>query len=217
MIVDKSQLEVGVAEMPPAMEFQWRRPQTFFPLAMAATTSPRAFFAAMPHQGGWWPPLAFLLVAQAIPALVLAGFQIPQHGLAALAGMMVFLAKRLVYSLAFAGLIWLMARFAGRAKIDFHSTLRIFCYSSGVWIVSAAVPILSLAPAALVMVLLVLCHLYLIQAGLQVVANLPTFQAILSVLLAIVAFMLLWVILAPMLGLMPPPSASPPAPPPGQP
>ena len=35
--------------------------------------------------------------------------------------------------------------------------------------------------------------------------------------LAIVAFMLLWVFLAPLLGLTPPPTASPPPPSPGQP
>lgn len=210
-------MEDRLAEMPPEMEFQWRRPQTFFPLAIAATTSPRAFFAAMPRDGGWLPPLAFLLVAQAVPALIQALFQLPQHGLSALAGMLLFLCKRLAYSLAFTCLIWLMARFAGRANIDFNSTLRIFCYSSGIWIISSAVPILSLAPAALVLVLLVLCHLYLIQAGLQVVANLPTFQAILAVLLAIVAFMTLWVFMAPLVGLMPPPSDLPSAPPTGQP
>ncbi|MCA1906412.1 MAG: YIP1 family protein [Desulfarculus sp.] len=203
--------------MPPAMEFHWRRPQTFVPLAMAATTSPRAFFAAMPRDGGWLPPLAFLLVAQGIPALVQAGLQIPQHGLAALVGMATFLLKRMTYCLVFTGLIWLMARFAARASIGFETTLRVFCYSSGIWIASVAVSLLSLAPAALVIVLVVLYHLYLIQAGLQVVGDIPTFQAILSVLLAIVAFMLLWVFLAPPLGLTPPPTASPPPLSPGQP
>jgi len=206
-----------LATAAPVLEFDWRRPQTFLGLAMDVATRPRAFFAAMPAGGSLIPPLAFLVLAQLIPALVQALAQLPQHGPAALAGMLVFLLKRLIYFLIFADLIWLMARFVSRAELSFTGALKIFCYSSGLWIVSAAVSVLSLAPAALIIVLLVLYHLYLIQVGLQVVAKLPTFQAMLAVLLAIVGFMVLWVFLAPMLGLMPegampagiPPDAAP--------
>lgn len=209
-----------MADPAPQREFDWRRPKSFFTVAMAAATSPRAFFAAMPSGGSLVPALVFLVLAQMLPALVQALAQLPQHGLAALQGMLIFLLKRLIYSLIFADLIWIMARFASRAQISFTDTLKIFCYSSGIWIISAAVAILSLAPAALIVVLLVLYHLYLIQAGLQVVAKLPTFSAMLAVLLAMVGFMLLWVFVAPMLGLMPTqpdltgamPGAAPPGP-----
>lgn len=192
-----------MAEPAPVLDFDWRRPRTFLALAMAATTSPRAFFAAMPSGGSLVPPLLFLVVAQLIPALVQALFQLPQHGLAALHGMVIFLLKRLIYSLVFADLIWLMARFASRAQISFTGCMKVFCYTSGVWVVTAATPLLSLAPAALVFVLVILVHLYLIQLGLQTAAKLPTFPAMLAVLLAIVGFMVLWVFVAPMLGLMP--------------
>ncbi|MFH1058186.1 MAG: YIP1 family protein [Pseudomonadota bacterium] len=207
---------MGQASLP---EFDWRRPQTFLSLAMAASTSPRAFFAAMPTGGSLVPPMLFLVLAQFIPAVVQGLAQISQHGANALAGVVILLLKRLIYFLIFADLIWVAARFASRSQISFINTIRLFCYSSGIWIISAAVWVLSPAPAALVFVVVILYHLYLVQVGLQVVANLPTFPAMLAVLLALVAFVMLWIFVAPMLGLMPvtmPPGAmiggAPPAP-----
>lgn len=175
---------------------------------MAVTTSPRAFFAAMPTGGSLVPPMLFLAMSQIIPAVVQGLMQVQHQGANALAGVVIILLKRLIYFLIFADLIWLAARFASRSNISFINTVRVFCYSSGIWVVSAAVWVLSPAPAALIFVAVILYHLYLIQAGLQVVAGLSTFPAMLAVLLALVAFVMLWLFVAPMLGLMP--AAAPP-------
>lgn len=200
-----------MAEMPPEMEFQWRRPQTFVPLAVAATTSPRAFFAAMPKDAGWLPPLAFLLVAQVVPALVQTLFQLPQHGAKVFGLMALSLANALATYLVATVVLWLVARVAFRAEIALQGVLRIFCYTSGIWVISMAVAVMSPVTSALVLVILMLVQLYLVQVGLQVVGKLPTVHAILSLLMAIVALVMLRVFLEPVLGpptpKLPPPGA----------
>ena len=170
-------MEDRLAEMPPEMEFQWRRPQTFFPLAMAATTSPRAFFAAMPKDGGWLPPLAFLLVAQLVPTLVQALLQLPQLGPRVFGLMVLALGNTLAKFLIATAILWLVARVAFRADITLQGVLRILCYTSGLWVIWAAQAVLSLQTAALILVILVIVQLYLVQAGLQVVGRLPTIHA----------------------------------------
>gem|GEM_PF-1286830 len=199
-----------MAEMPPEMEFQWRRPQTFFPLAMAATTSPRAFFAAMPKDGGWLPPLAFLLVAQLVPTLVQALLQLPQLGPRVFGLMVLALGNTLAKFLIATAILWLVARVAFRADITLQGVLRILCYTSGLWVIWAAQAVLSLQTAALILVILVIVQLYLVQAGLQVVGRLPTIHAILALLMAIVALVMLRVFLEPVLGPVLPPAPPPP-------
>lgn len=186
--------------MPPEMEFQWRRPQTFVPLAVAATTSPRAFFAAMPKDAGWLPPLAFLLVAQLVPALLQALFQIPNLGLQVFSLMTLSLANTMAKFLIATAILWFVARVAFRAEITLQGVLRILCYTSGIWVIWAAQAVLSLQTSALILVILVIVQLYLVQAGLQVVGKLPTIHAILALLMAIVAMVMLRVFLEPVMG-----------------
>lgn len=176
------------------LEFAWSRPQRFLAIAMAATTSPRQFFAQAPRQGGLLGPLSFFVLAQLVPALLalLLGLAKGQAPALALTGLGTSLATSLGMALVFTLLLHLACRLLFKSAIGLEQTLRVVCYSSGLRVLSFLPVLLSPMAGAVLAILLAGYIVYITWIGLQEVGGLGSYQAMFALLLAFGLMMVLW-------------------------
>ena len=198
-------------ETPEPIEFLWRRPRSFFTVLVAVVSNPRQSFAAMPRQAGPLPPLLFLLMAQLIPAVIMTLWALASKGSAPLGETGLAILQAIANSVIASAIFFLVGRYGFRAKLGFTATLRVVSYSSGIMVISPLRELLSPWAGGFMMLAMVLVVIYLIQAGLQVVGDMPIWQALISVLLSLVLFMVLMMGVR-MLSGSPPPAGPPAAP-----
>lgn len=177
--------------------FIWRRPQTFLAVAVAAATTPGAFFAQMPRQGGLLPPLAFFLMAMLPPTLVNSLLKWSQGPVAMLIFFFTTLLKSLLIALAFAFVLYGVCRLVFKSDLDFSDVARIVCYSSGVRILELLPPLLAphlLSPQTvfLLVIIVFLLVCYLVWVGLQAAGGMSRYPALWALLLSFVAILSVW-------------------------
>lgn len=169
----------------PALVFDWRRPKGFFQVAMAATVTPRDFFAQMPSAGSPSGPILFLVAAHLIPSLVAMVFTLPQGLGAALMMLVKSLVPPLFIALSFAALLFAVVQFMIRgAKLSFSQAIGVVCYSSGVQALSFLPWMLSAWAGLLLSLIMMIFILYLIGVGIRVVAGLGKGQTAAALLLS---------------------------------
>jgi hypothetical protein len=196
----------------PALVFDWRRPQSFFQVAMAATLSPRDFYAQMPAGGALSGPILFLVAAHLVPALVAAAFTLSQGLGAALLMFVKSLVPPLFIALSFAALIYAVIQFIVRgSKLSLPQAIGIVCYSSGVQALSFLPWMLSAWAGLLVSLLMMGLIVYLVGVGLRVVAGASKGQALVTMLssLTIVILAAMWLGFTRSGDKQPPPEAPP--------
>ena len=100
-------------------DFDWRRPGTFLPVAMAASFKTRSFFAQMENRGDLATPLMFLFWVHLLASLsaLIAGFP-----LGAVAWGLI---TRLVVDLIFIGLIYTIGHHIMRNPLNAGGFLRV--------------------------------------------------------------------------------------------
>ncbi len=197
------------AQLP--LEFNWRRPQTFFQVAMAATLSPRAFFAQLPRTGSLASPILFVLAARLLPSLAGAAFVLGQGPGKALYFLVYTMVSSLVLALALSALLYAVVQFLFRqSSLTFDLAIRVVCYSWGVQILS----LLNIIPSPMTVVLLnlviFLLILYIIGVGLGVVGGLSKGQTWGALALALLILGAIWIGLTKGIGVETP--TPPPAP-----
>lgn len=196
----------------PALVFDWRRPQSFYQVAMAATLTPRDFYAQMPAGGGLTGPILFLVAAHLVPALVAAAFTLTQGLGAALLMFVKSMIPPLFIALSFAALVFAVVQFMVRGnKLSLSQAISIVCYSSGVQALSFLPWLLSAWAGLLVSLLMMGLILYLIGVGIRVVAGVGKGQALAAMLLAftIVVLAAVWLGFTRGVDRQPPPEAPP--------
>jgi hypothetical protein len=203
-------------------EFLWRRPQTFLAVAMAAATTPRLFFAQLPRQGGFLPPLAFFVAAMLLPTLVRTGGKWQEGPGAMLTFLATSLLISLVLALVFAFVLYCVCRFVFKSSLELPLAVRIVCYSSGVRVLEFVPPLLSPLAATLLLLFMVLSIGYLVWMGVQAAGGLNRYQALAALLLSFLAMVGLWLLInflrgAGSLPVHPPAGGPAAAPAPGQP
>lgn len=199
-------------EQSPA-EFAWRRPRTFLAVAMAAATTPRQFFTQMPLRGGFLPPLLFFVAVMTAPTLVRTLYQWSQGPQAMLTFLATSLLFSLVFTLAFAFVLYCVCRFAFKASLEISDVLRIVCYASGVRLLEFLPLVLSSLAGGLLNILIVLFVAYLVWVGLQNAGGLSRYQALGALLLSFVVMLGLSLMMGMLRGTGPlPVPASPDAP-----
>jgi hypothetical protein len=169
----------------PALVFDWRRPKSFFQVAMTATITPRDFFAQMPAGGSLTGPILFLAAAHLIPSLAAAVFTLPQGLGAALMMLVKSMVPPLFIALSFAALVFGVVQFMIRgSNLSLSQAISIVCYSSGVQVLSFLPWMLSAWAGLLLSLALMILILYLIGVGIRVVAGVGKGQAIAAMLVA---------------------------------
>lgn len=165
-------------------DFDWRRPGTFLPVAMAASFKPRAFFSQMDNRGDLVTPLLFLLGVHLLPSLaaLIGGF--PPGAVAW------GLATRLVVDLIFIGLIYTIGHHIMRNPLNAGGFLRVVCYCLGVKLIAVILPFLPGYQDAL-MVLVYVYFFVILYFGLRAAAGFSFLQAATCVLLSVVGMVLL--------------------------
>lgn len=198
----------------PALVFDWRRPKSFFQVAMTATITPREFFAQMPADGPLSGPVLFLVAAHLIPALVAALMTLPQ-GLGAASMILVkSMVPPLFIALSFAALIFGVVQFVIReAKLSLTQAIGIVCYSSGVQVISFLPWMLSAMAGLLLSLAMMVLILYLIGVGVRVVTGVSKGRAVATMLISFTVVVLAAIWLGFAKGVdRHPPAEAPPAP-----
>ena len=165
-------------------DFDWRRPGTFLPVAMAASFKPRAFFAQMDNRGDLATPLMFLVWVHlpASLAALIAGFP-----LGAVAWGLV---TRLVVDLIFIGLIYTIGHHIMRNPLNAGGFLRVVCYCLGIKLIAVILPFLPGYQDAL-MVLVYVYFFITLYFGIRAAAGFTFLPAATCVLLSVVGMVLL--------------------------
>lgn len=165
-------------------DFDWRRPGTFLPVAMAASFKPRAFFAQMDNRGDLATPLMFLVWVHLLASLaaLIAGFP-----LGAVAWGLV---TRLVVDLIFIGLIYTIGHHIMRNSLNAGGFLRVVCYCLGIKLIAVILPFLPGYQDAL-MVLVYVYFFITLYFGMRAAAGFTFIQAATCVLLSVVGMVLL--------------------------
>lgn len=165
-------------------DFDWRRPGTFLPVAMAASFRPRSFFARMDNRGDLISPLFFLLGVHLLPSLaaLITGFP--------LGAVAWGLATRLVVDLIFIGLIYTIGHHIMRNPLNAGGFLRVVCYCLGIKLIAVILPFLPGYQDAL-MVLVYVYFFVTLYFGLRAAAGFSFLQAATCVLLSVVGMVLL--------------------------
>lgn len=165
-------------------DFDWRRPGTFLPVAMAASFKPRAFFAQMDNRGDLATPLMFLVWVHLLASLaaLIAGFP-----LGAVAWGLV---TRLVVDFIFIGLIYTIGHHIMRNPLNTGGFLRVVCYCLGIKLIAVILPFLPGYQDAL-MVLVYVYFFITLYFGMRAAAGFTFIQAATCVLLSVVGMVLL--------------------------
>lgn len=178
----------------PPLEFNWRRPQTFFQVAIAATLSPKAFYAQMPTGGSLAAPILFVLAARLLPALAGAVFMLGQGPGKAIYFLLYSMVSSLVLALALSALLYAVVQFLFRQDtLTFDLAIRVVCYSWGVQILSLLHIIPSMLTTVLLTVVIFFLVLYIIGVGLKVVCGLTSLQTWGAMALALLILGAIWV------------------------
>ncbi|MBA4358403.1 MAG: hypothetical protein C0405_11845 [Desulfovibrio sp.] len=172
------------------LEFNWKRPQTFFAVALSATTAPHQFFLELPPVGGLLAPVLFLLLANLVPALTAAAKLAGQGWEAALWDLGTNLALSLVRGLAYAGILFLLTRHLFKANFSLAQSVAVVCYSSGLWALYFIPDLLSNMGGPLLKLFMVGWVLYIVNVGLRTLAGLGTGKAALAMVLAVLVLSL---------------------------
>ncbi|CAO0824400.1 YIP1 family protein [Desulfarculales bacterium] len=192
-----------------APQFQWRYPQTFWAVAVAAATTPRDFFAQMPRQGGYLPPLAFFVAAMLLPTLVRSIGKWSEGPVAMLTFLGTSLLFSLVMVLVFAFALYCVCRFLFQTILELPDVTAIVCYSSGVRILEFVPQLLSPLSSTLLAIIMVLFIGSLVWTGLHVAGNMNRYQALMALGLSFVAIVGLWLLVNVLRGNSPLPGLSP--------
>jgi hypothetical protein len=165
-------------------DFDWRRPGTFLPVAMAASFKPRAFFAQMENRGDLITPLMFLVWVHLLASLaaLIAGFP--------LGAVAWGLATRLVVDLIFVGLVYTIGHHIMRNPLNAGGFLRVVCYCLGIKLIAVILPFLPAYQDAL-MVLVYVFFFITLYFGLRAAAGFTFLQSATCVLLSVVGMVLL--------------------------
>ncbi|BEQ15579.1 hypothetical protein [Desulfoferula mesophila] len=165
-------------------DFDWRRPGTFLPVAMAASFKPRAFFAQMENRGDLITPLMFLVWVHLLASLaaLVAGFP--------LSAVAWGLATRLVVDLIFVGLVYTIGHHIMRNPLNAGGFLRVVCYCLGIKLIAVILPFLPAYQDAL-MVLVYVFFFITLYFGLRAAAGFTFLQSATCVLLSVVGMVLL--------------------------
>ena len=171
-------------------DFDWRRPGTFLPVAMAASFKPRAFFAQMDNRGDIASPLVFLLVVHVttwvgglLGAALLQGVPSDLN--------IGFLSQNLLRILIFAAFFYTIGHHVMRSSYPFSGFLRIFAYASGIWILATLMPFLPLSISMPLGAILALYVLFLLFMGLREAAGLSVPLAAGVLMLSVVGVLIL--------------------------
>lgn len=178
-------------------DFDWRRPGTFLPVAMAASFKPRAFFSQMDNRGDLASPLLFLLCIHLLHSLaaLIAGLS---PGAVAWA-----LILRLLMDLIFIGLVYTVGHHLLRNPLNAGGFLRVVCYCLGIKLIAVIYPFLPEQKNAL-MALLYLYFFVTLYFGLRAAADFTFLQSATCVLLSVVGMVLLMSLLGDFIVDMPP-------------
>jgi hypothetical protein len=168
-----------------ALEFNWKRPQTFFAVALAATTAPHNFFLEMPRRQDFTSPLVFLLLANLVPALTAAGKLAGLGWDAALRDLVANLALSLARGTAFACILFVLVRFLFKSPLNLGQSVAIVCYSSGIWMLYFIPDLLSNMGGPLLKLFMVGWVLYIVNVGLRTLAGIGTGKAAVAMLLTV--------------------------------
>jgi len=165
-------------------DFDWRRPGTFLPVAMAASFKPRAFFAQMDNRGDLATPLMFLAWVHVLASLaaLVAGFP--------LGAVAWGLATRLIVDLIFIGLVYTIGHHIMRNPLNAGGFLRVVCYCLGIKLIAVILPFLPGYQDAL-MVLVYVYFFVTLYFALRATAGFSFLQAATCVLLSVVGMVLL--------------------------
>ena len=117
-------------------DFDWRRPGTFLPVAMAASFKPRAFFSQMENRGDLFTPLMFLLWIHLLHSLAALIAGLP---LGAVLGALLL---RFLVDLIFVGLVYTIGHHIMRNPLNAGGFLRVVCYCLGIKLIAVILPFL---------------------------------------------------------------------------
>ena len=195
----------------PPLEFNWRRPQTFFQVAVAATLSPKGFFEQMPRAGSLSAPMLFVLAARFLPALAGAVITLGEGPGKAIYFLVYSMISSLVLALALSALLYAVVQFLFRqSSLTFDLAIRVVCYSWGVQILSLLNIIPSFLTTVLLTMLIFFLILYVISVGLRVVGGLTSGQTWGALGLALLILGVIWIGLTKGIGVTTP--TAPPSP-----
>jgi hypothetical protein len=176
----------------PSPDFVWQRPWTWLQVAVAALTSPRAFFRGLAQARGLTPPLVFILITQLLSTLgpYLASSQANPLGLVAAA-----LVWGLAQALFMAVVIFLVARRIMKSPIRLDQALRAFAYGGAVWALYFAAQLLPGLFSPLFLALMLGVHFYLMMVGLVEMGEISMpLAAACQIIAMVVLFLVLLVI-----------------------
>jgi hypothetical protein len=182
-------------ETPIGRDFDLARPtESFVPTARAAAFQPRAFFAAVPRDSNYVPPLVFALICAEVSALLSGIIGIGSHGVGGLIGSLVATAIGGVIGLFVVSLIaQLLVNFiVGPQNAGFAATFRVGSYAQVVHLLSW-IPVVG--------VLASLYGIYLAIVGIREVHQTTTEKAALVVLIPVVIIVVLAVLVGIVVGL----------------
>ncbi|MCB2190239.1 MAG: hypothetical protein KQI62_01655 [Deltaproteobacteria bacterium] len=165
-------------------DFDWRRPGTFLPVAMAASFKTKTFFSQMDNRGDLIAPLMFLAWVHLLGSLaaLIAGFPITAVAWGFI--------TRLVVDLIFIGLVYTIGHHIMRNPLNAGGFLRVVCYCLGIKIVAVILPFLAGYQDAL-MVLVYVYFFVTLYFGLRAAAGFTFLQSATCVLLSVVGMVLL--------------------------
>lgn len=170
-------------------DFDWRVPRAFWLTTRDALIRPGDFFAQTPSWRGLTPPLAFLAISQAAPALIrLAGaFALGQ---ADPAGAFFSFANSFGQSLIMALIIFVLARYIMKTTLRLETALRVYAYGGGIWVLSFFGAFLPGGTGVIFLGALTLVHLFLVYRGLQAAADLSWPLSAACLIIAFVVMMI---------------------------
>jgi hypothetical protein len=168
------------------LAFDIRRPQTFFTVALSAVTAPRPFFEELPPVKSLAAPLVFLLLANLPPAMIAAAKLLGQGWDSALLNLASGLAMSMTRGIAFACVLFVLARYLFKAQLTLLQTIAIVAYASGLGALNFVPDLISTMGGPLLRLFMVAWVLYIINVGLRTLAAMGNGKAILSMLLAVV-------------------------------
>lgn len=177
-------------------DFDWRQPAGFFPLVMAAAFKPRRFFNQMENRGDLLSPLIFLLM---VHLTTWAGTLVAAVLIQGIPAVMVAtgLLQNLLKVFIFAAFFYTVGHHIMRCPYPLSGFLRIYAYASGIWVLTAIAPFLSLAISMPLTVILAFYVLFLLFAGLRDAAKMSTPLAAGVLVLSVVGMVLLMYLITP--------------------
>ncbi|KIX11508.1 hypothetical protein [Dethiosulfatarculus sandiegensis] len=145
------------------VDFNWHRPQSFFPVALAALCNPRKYFASFPRVLIIFPPLVFLLLTHLVPVAVSLFLPGNQGAKAGLILILTFFSGHLITALT----LYAVARIIAKSPWTLAAALRVYAYAGAVWITAFLAIFLPEKAAAVYLGLAFCIHAYLVLVGLQ--------------------------------------------------